>query len=65
MTTKQQASANGKDKTQPPVTAMTPPPVTEAIEVFEYGDDAGQGFENQDMSDRKLPIIELLQSNSP
>lgn len=46
-------------------TAMTPPPETQAIEVFEYGDDAGQGYENQDMSDRKLPIIELLQSNSP
>ena len=64
MTTKQQASANGS-KDQPPVTAMTPPPANQAIEVFEYGDDAGQGFENQDMSDRKLPIIELLQSNSP
>lgn len=61
---KQEASKNGsKDKA--PVTAMTPPPETQAIEVFEYGDDAGQGFENQDMSDRKLPIIELLQSNSP
>lgn len=34
-------------------------------EVFDYGEDAGMGFENQDMSDRKLPIIELLQSNSP
>ena len=44
---------------------MTPVPATPAEEVFEYGDDAGQGFENQDMSDRKLPIIELLQSNSP
>lgn len=64
MTTKQQAAANGS-KDQPPVTAMTPPPANQAIEVFEYGDDAGQGFENQDMSDRKLPIIELLQSNSP
>jgi hypothetical protein len=50
---------------KPPVTAMTTPPETQAIEVFDYGDDAGQGFENQDMSDRKLPIIELLQSNSP
>jgi hypothetical protein len=46
-------------------TALTPPPATQALEVFDYGDDAGQGFENQDMSDRKLPIIELLQSNSP
>lgn len=50
---------------KPPVTAMTTPPETQAIEVFDYGEDAGQGFENQDMSDRKLPIIELLQSNSP
>jgi hypothetical protein len=64
MTTKQQASANGS-KDQPPVMAMTPPPETQAIEVFDYGDDSGQGFENQDMSDRKLPLIELLQSNSP
>jgi len=46
-------------------TAMTPHPETQALEAFEYGEDAGQGFENQDMSDRKLPIIELLQSNSP
>lgn len=61
---KQEATKNG-NKGEAPVTAMTPPPETQAIEVFEYGDDAGQGFENQDMSDRKLPIIELLQSNSP
>jgi hypothetical protein len=47
-------------------TAMTaPPPEGNAIVEFDYGDDAGQGFENQDMSDRKLPLIELLQSNSP
>lgn len=49
----------------PAATALVPPPETQALEVFDYGDDAGQGFENQDMSDRKLPIIELLQSNSP
>ena len=48
-----------------PSTALTPPSETQALEVFDYGEDAGQGFENQDMSDRKLPIIELLQSNSP
>ena len=63
MPTKQETTKNGNDKA--PVTAMTPPPETQAMEVFDYGDDAGQGFENQDMSDRKLPIIELLQSNSP
>ena len=48
-----------------PTTALTPPTETQALETFDYGDDAGQGFENQDMSDRKLPIIELLQANSP
>ena len=61
---KQEATKNG-NKGEAPATALTPPPETQAIEVFEYGEDAGQGFENQDMSDRKLPIIELLQSNSP
>ena len=61
---KQEAAKNGS-KNEAPNAAMTPPPETTAIEVFDYGDDAGQGFENQDMSDRKLPIIELLQSNSP
>ena len=64
MTQKQEASKNGS-KGEAPVTAMVPPQESQAIEVFDYGDDAGQGFENQDMSDRKLPIIELLQSNSP
>lgn len=62
-------AAAAQAATVPPVaapsTAMAPPPETQALEVFDYGDDAGQGFENQDMSDRKLPIIELLQSNSP
>ena len=61
---KQEANKNGS-KNEPPVVSMTPPAENQAIEVFDYGDDAGQGFENQDMSDRKLPIIELLQSNSP
>jgi len=45
-------------------TALTPAGADEQ-EAFDYGEDSGQGFENQDMSDRKLPIIELLQSNSP
>jgi len=42
---------------------MTPPGETGVVEVLDYSGDAGQGFENQDMADRKLPIIELLQSN--
>src|ERR1700751_396690 len=49
----------------PPPTMTAPSAEGQALEVFDYGDDAVQGFENQDMSDRKLPIIELLQSNSP
>jgi hypothetical protein len=70
-TTKEETKGGkGKNNAPPPTAAadtaaMTPPPETQAMEVFDYGDDAGQGFENQDMSDRKLPIIELLQSNSP
>lgn len=70
-TTKEDPKAHAKNKNNgaPPPgatqTAMTPPVETQAIEVFDYGDDAGQGFENQTMADRKLPIIELLQSNSP
>ena len=70
-TTKEDTKAAGKSKNNgapPPAAAgqaMTPPPETQAMEVFDYGEDAGQGFENQTMADRKLPIIELLQSNSP
>lgn len=66
---KQDMKPNKNSSTPPPVVVATmemmPPPETQAMEVYDYGDDAGQGFENQDMSDRKLPIIELLQSNSP
>jgi hypothetical protein len=49
--------------TAPTPTSMTAPLPDEMS--FDYGEDVGQGYENQDMSDRKLPIIELLQSNSP
>lgn len=72
-TTKEDTKSGKKNSMPPgapspspsPTAAMTPPVETQAIEVFDYGDDAGQGFENQTMADRKLPIIELLQSNSP
>jgi hypothetical protein len=66
--TKNKAKVNGAP---PPQTSMTTtattavtPPMPDDLS-FDYGDDLGQGYENQDMSDRKLPIIELLQSNSP
>jgi hypothetical protein len=69
-TTKEDTKTAGKkgNGAPPPAAAgqaLTPPPETQAMEVFDYGEDAGQGFENQTMADRKLPIIELLQSNSP
>jgi hypothetical protein len=56
-----------KNNAAPPVTTMTapPPPTETALEVFDFGEDAGQGFENQDMSFKKLPMIVVLQSNSP
>ena len=66
----QQTTKNTKKTEAPPPgvpqqTAMTPPPATQAMEVFDYGEDAGQGFENNDMSFRKLPMLVVLQSNSP
>jgi hypothetical protein len=70
-TTKEDAKQGKKNAAPPPAappasTAMTAPPAEgQAMEVFDYGEHAGQGYENQDMSDRKLPLIELLQSNSP
>jgi hypothetical protein len=46
--------------------ALTPPPAEgTAIEVFEYEGDEGGGFEQQSMADRKLPMLVILQSNSP
>lgn len=60
-----QQETNKNNKNTPPVTAMTAPPETQALDVFDYGEDAGQGYENQDMSDHKIPMIAVLQSNSP
>lgn len=58
--------ANNDTKTPPPGTAITPPPAEgQAIEVFDYAGDEGGGFENQSMADRKLPMLVILQSNSP
>ncbi len=36
-----------------------------AIASYDFGEDAGQGLENVDKSELKLPWITLLQSNSP
>lgn len=68
----EETKTTGKGKAAAVAAAAPPPPppppapaALQVVEEIDYGDDAGQGFENQDMSDRKLPIVELLQSNSP
>ena len=58
-------SKDKKSNTPAQGTAITPPPETTAMAEFDYGDDAGAGFENQTMADRKLPMLVILQSNSP
>jgi hypothetical protein len=40
-------------------------PAETAVARYDYGQDAGQGFENQTRADRLVPFINLLQSNSP
>ena len=60
-----QTTKNTKgSKNEVPTTTMMPPPEQTALEI-DYGDDAGQGYENQDMSFRKLPMLVVLQANSP
>jgi len=55
-----------KEAAKKDTTAMTAPPPTTAIEVFDdFGEDLGQGYENQTMVDRKIPMLVVLQSNSP
>lgn len=40
-------------------------PKQQAVALYEYGDDAGGGFENTTKDDFKLPFLRVLQSNSP
>lgn len=40
-------------------------PKSSAVAVYDYGDDAGGGFENTTKDDFKLPFLRVLQSNSP
>lgn len=67
MATTSKASKSKSDKTETaPETAMTvQDTTTDLVEYEDYGDDAGAGYENQDASDRKLPMFVVLQSNSP
>ena len=36
-----------------------------ALQAFDYGDDAGAGYENQTAADISVPFLAILQSNSP
>ncbi len=46
-------------------TAITAPEKNTAMAVFDYGDDAGKGFENQTKADMSIPFINQLQALSP
>lgn len=60
------SKAKAAAKTPEPTVAMTVPDTnTEMVEYEDYGEDAGKGHENQDASDRKLPMFVILQANSP
>lgn len=61
MATKSKAPAPPAEETNALATQGT----TEIVEYEDYGDDAGRGYENQDQSDRKLPMLVVLQGNSP
>lgn len=45
--------------------ALVVPPTNTAIQLPDYGDEYGKGFEHQDKSDYVIPFIVLLQSMSP
>lgn len=45
--------------------AMTPPPSTTAMSVYDYGEDEGKGFENQTSKDTAIPWLVVCQPMSP
>lgn len=49
---------SGKDK------AMTAPPETTALAEVDFGEDAGQGFENVSNADMILPLLIVVQDNT-
>lgn len=46
-------------------TAVTVPDKNVGMQVHDYGDDAGRGFENQTKADMSIPFINMLQALSP
>lgn len=80
MATSNTSNKNPKQSTReaapppPPPSEPPPPAETTAIvpvedaplaEFDDYGDDANKGYENQDQDDRKIPMLVLLQGQSP
>lgn len=55
-----------KEKSKEPNAGLTiPSPSGGAIVKYDYGEDAGGGFENQTDKDQNVPFFNVLQSNSP
>ncbi len=52
-------------KTEDATTAVTVPDKNVGMTVYEYGDDAGKGYENQGKADISVPFINMLQALSP
>jgi hypothetical protein len=46
-------------------TAIQNPDRNTGIQIFDYGEDAGKGYENQSKADLSMPFINLLQGLSP
>ncbi len=58
-------SNKGKKEEEKPKGTEVLKPEQGAAAVFDYGSDAGVGFENTKGSDLSIPFIQVLQSNSP
>lgn len=56
----------GQTPAKTETTAMTAPPPegSQAIQVHDYGDHTGRGYEHQDKDDRTIPFLNIIQSNS-
>lgn len=65
--TKGSAAAEAATAAGADTTAITAPdPAGTAMQEFDdYGEDAKKGYENQNMSDRKIPMVFMVQPNSP
>lgn len=49
----------------PPASTALEKQGTKAVVAFDFGEDAGAGFENQTADDTSVPFLNIIQSNSP